>query len=202
MKKKRFVLILPFLLSFFSCSLYKTTPFIIDNDSDWNIVVSVKNCYETGKKRNHLNYMIKDRSSYTLNLYNNGECELISVNGAKIIKKTNSELILKNDTPKKIKVVNLTKENVRLDNEPSLPCPLNHYYADPEFYKPLFFPIVIDKTSNSEPLAQEFNLYSWQMEFCKTNEDLNNLAIKIATSNNCKYKFKIQNDSIFLILSK
>ena len=39
------------------------------------------------------------------------------------------------------------------------------------------------------------------MELCKTDVALNNLAIKIATSNNCGYKFKIQDDNIFLILS-
>ena len=197
---KKIVFVLVFLLSLFGCSAYKTTPFIIDNNSDWNIVVSVKNCYETGKKRSHLNYMIKARSSYTLNLYINGECELISVNGAKIIKYTSSELILENDTPKKISVINLTEEDVALVNKPMLPCPLNYHYADAQYYIPIFKPMIINKNYNSEISAKELYIYAWQMKFCKTNEDLNNIAIKIATSNNCSYKFKIQDDNIFLIL--
>lgn len=196
---KKIVFVLVFLLSLFGCSVYKTTPFIIDNDSDWNIVVSVKNCYETGKKRKHLNYMIPKRSSYTLSLYSNGSCDLISVNGAKIIKDTSSELILKNDTPKKIKVINLTGQNVNLVNEPNLPCPLNKYYV--EYYVPLFRPITIQSIHNSPLLSKEMYIHAWQMKLCKTEESLNNLAIKIATSNNCGYKFKIQDDNIFLILS-
>lgn len=196
---KKIVLFLLFLLSLFGCSAYKTMPFIIDNDSDWNIVVSVKNCYETGKKRSHLNYMIPRRSSYTLSLYSNGSCDLISVNGAKIIKATSSELILKNDTPKKIKVINLTGQNVNLVNEPNLPCPLNKYYV--EYYVPLFRPITIQSIHNSLLLSKEMYIHAWQMEFCKTDVALNNLAIKIVTSNNCGYKFKIQDDNIFLILS-
>lgn len=195
---KKIVLVLVFLLSLFGCSAYKTKPFVIDNDSDWNIVVSIKNCYETGKKRKHLNYMIPKRSSYTLNLYINGECELISVNGAKIIKKNNSELILKNDTPKKIRVINSTDNNILLSNTPSLPCPLNSYYM--EYYTPLFSNTTIGRVHNTQLSAKEIDIYAWQLEISKTEDELNNLSIGIKNTGHFKYKFKKIDNHIYLLL--
>ena len=195
---KKIVLVLVFLLSLFGCSAYKTKLFVIDNDSDWNIVVSIKNCYETGKKRKHLNYMIPKRSSYTLNLYINGECELISVNGAKIIKKNNSELILKNDTPKKIRVINSTDNNILLSNTPSLPCPLNSYYV--EYYTPLFSNTTIGRVHNAQLSAKEIDIYAWQLEISKTEDELNNLSIGIKNTGHFKYKFKKIDNHIYLLL--
>lgn len=195
---KKIILVLLFLLSLFGCSFYKTTPFVVKNNSNWNIVISVNNCYETGKKRKHLNYMIKAKSSYTLNLYTKGECDLISVNGAKIIKKTDSELILENDMPKKIKVINQTGKDIFLSNIPALPCSLNSYYV--EHYIPLFSSTKIESIHNTHLSSKEIDIYAWQLEISKTNDELNSLPIGIKNTGNFKYKFEKVGNQIYLHL--
>lgn len=195
---KKIFLYIIFLFFIFGCSFYKTKPFVVENDSDWNIVVSVKDCYETGKRRSRLNYMIKARSSYTFNLYAKGECELISVNGAKIVKKSSSELILKNDEPKKIKVINQTGKNILLSNIPSLPCSLNSYYV--EYYIPLFRTISIQNIHNTPLSAKEIDIYAWQLEIYQTDDELNSLSIGIKNTQDFKYKFTKIENQIYLLL--
>lgn len=198
--KRNFSFLLFCLILLCSCNNYHTGLFKISNESDWDIIISLNNFNELGKKQTNSNYMINKHSSEFFYLYNDGNCELISVNGAKIIKKTNSELILKNDTPKKIKVVNSTKKNIKLSNMPSLPCPLNRQYANTRQYVPLFSPVIIEKFHNFEISAKEINIYAWQLEFCKNDDELNTLSIGINTNNNFKYKFKKINNDIYLFL--
>lgn len=183
----------------------KTHLFTIDNQSDWDAVVSLTDFKELGRFQTHSNYLIKKRTHSTFEIYQTSTCSLISVNGAKTVEQNDFILTLMNDTPKEIKIVNQTNRNLYIKNEPALPCPIGSDYDNPNFYVPLFKSLSIEKSHNTEITAKSMYIYAWQIENCKTDKDLNSLAIGINISDNggqtYSYRWQKKDNDIFLILS-
>ena len=203
MKKIAFLLLL--VLTLAGCGK-KTHLFTIDNQSDWDVVVALTDFKELGRFQRHSNYLIRKKTQFTFEFYQTGSCNLISVNGAKIINQNDSVLTLANVSPRQIKIINKTDRNLYIKNVPALPCPVGSDYDDPKFYVPLFKPLTIESTHNTETTAKVMYIYAWQMESCKKDEDLNSLAIEIAISDNSEhiysYRWQKKDSDIFLIVRK
>ena len=81
-----------------------------------------------------------------------------------------------------------------------MPCSLNSYYV--ENYITLFDPTIIEKTHNTRLSAKEIDIYAWQLEIAKTDDELNSLPIGIENTGNFKYKFEKVDDQIYLLILK
>ena len=116
----------------------RTAIFIVDNQSDWRVVVSITNVKELDKKVDKSLYTILKRNDpysssahsnrVVFEVYEGSVCELISVNGAKIKTQTNNMLVLENSTPMDILVVNETGKNILLKNDACIRNNLEDYF--------------------------------------------------------------------------
>lgn len=195
MKKIKKVFILSVLL-FIACKkpVYRLK---IDNQSDWDIVVNITNLKELGTYQKFSNYLIPKRDTCYFDILHNGTCKLLSVNGAKIHFSDKSSMILTNDEPVEIKVINKTAKNFLLYNVPLLPVPLCEYYV--KHYRPNFSNVNISD-SDTESNPKVLKIYGWQIKQCKNERELNSLAIGFkANIPNIKFSFKTKNNSIYLI---
>ena len=202
---KKIAVLLLLVLALAGCGK-KTHLFTINNQSDWDVVVALTDFKELGRFQTHSNYLIRKKTQFTFEFYQTGTCNLISVNGAKIINQNDSILTLANVLPRQIKLINKTDRNLYIKNVPALPCPVGSDYDDPRFYVPLFKPLTIENTHNTETTAKVMYIYAWQIESCKKDEDLNSLAIGIDISGNSgqvySYYWQKKENDIFLIVSK
>jgi putative lipoprotein len=185
---KKIAVLLLLVLALAGCGK-KTSIFIVDNQSDWRVVVSITNVKELGKKVDKSLYTILKRndpysnSAYSnrvvFEVYEGSVCELISVNGAKIKTQTNNMLVLENSQPLNVLVVNKTGRNILLKNDACIRNNLADYFycGDVEirdrvtnktimfpryYYVPLFTtPPITTQNTIEHPASIQF--YAWQL---------------------------------------
>ena len=112
----------------------KTAMFIVDNQSDWRVVVSITNVKKVDKslytifKRNDPYSNSAHSNRVVFEVYEESVCELISVNGAKKKTQTNNMLVLENSLPMNVLVVNKTDRNILLKNDACIRNNLEDYF--------------------------------------------------------------------------
>ena len=134
---KKIAVLLLLVLALVGCGK-KAATFIVDNQSDWRVVVSITNVKESGKKVDKSWHTIFKRNDPYSNsahsnrvvfeVYEGSVCELISVNGAKIKTQTNNMLVLENSPPMNVFVVNETGRNILLKNDACIRNNLEDYF--------------------------------------------------------------------------
>ena len=134
---KKIAVLLLLVLALAGCGK-KTAMLIVDNQSDWRVVVSITNVKEFGKKVDKSLYTIFKRNDPYSNsahsnrvvfeVYEESVCELISVNGAKKKTQTNNMLVLENSLPMNVLVVNKTDRNILLKNDACIRNNLEDYF--------------------------------------------------------------------------
>ena len=162
----------------------KTATFIVDNQSDWRVVVSITNVKELSKKVDKSLYTILKRNDpYSTSTHSNrvvfevyagSVCELVSVNGAKIKTQTSDMLVFENSTPMNVLVVNKTGKNVLLKNNACIRNNLeDHFYCGdvitldgrkfPQlYYVPLFAQkSIAAQNTITNPVSIQF--FAWQL---------------------------------------
>lgn len=179
MKKILFFLVL-FVIVLAGCGKKQLRTFTVINQSDWRAVVAVTDYIDdTGVTQRYDTFVIGERNNLrrlpnrvSFSLYDHGDCNLISVNGAKIKTKTDTMLILENASPVTVNVVNQTGRDVIIKNEPCLgDIPVDSYYGGTykdqygtlyNDYKRIFLDCSISKDKNeSDPL--KIPVYAWQL---------------------------------------
>ena len=227
---KKIAVLLLLVLALAGCGR-KTATFVVDNHSDWRVVVSITNVKEFGKKVDKSLYTILKRNDPYSNsahsnrvvfeVYEGSVCELISVNGAKITKQTNDMLVLENSTPMDILVVNETGRNILLKNDACIRNNLEDYFycGDAEinkqkfprlYYVPLFATkSIAAQNTITNPVSIQF--YAWQLSQItdtsdqKISDTINQLAaetIKITDNwKPLKTHWKKTGDKLYLFLT-
>lgn len=181
MKKIAFLLLL--VLTLAGCGK-KTAIFIVDNQSDWRVVVSITNVKEFGKKVDKSLYTICKRNDpysksahsnrVVFEVYEGSVCELISVNGAKIKTQTNSMLVLENSLPMNVLVVNKTGRNILLKNDACIRNNLEDYFycgdtvaqdgrSLPRYYYVPLFATQLITTQNTIINPVPIQFFAWQL---------------------------------------
>ena len=209
----------------------KTAMFIVDNQSDWRVVVSITNVKEFGKKVDKSLYTIFKRNDPYSNsahsnrivfeVYEGSVCELISVNGARIKTQTNDRIVFENSPPMNMLVVNETGRNILLKNDACIRNNLEDYFycGDAEinrkkfprlYYVPLFIPKAIS-AQNTITNTVSIQFYAWQLSQIaempdqKMSEAINRLAadtIKITNDwKPLKTYWKKTGDKLYLFLT-
>lgn len=183
---KKIAVLLLLVLALAGCGK-KTSIFIVDNQSDWRVVVSITNVKELGKKVDKSLYTIlKHNDPYNpssnkiiFEVYEGSVCELISVNGARIKTQTNDKIVFENSLPMNVLVVNETGRNILLKNDACIRNNLEDYFycgdreiRDPvtnkiillprHYYVPLFTTQSI-ATQNTIEHPASIQLYAWQL---------------------------------------
>ena len=181
----------------------KTAMFIVDNQSDWRVVVSITNVKEFGKKVDKSLYTILKRNDPYSNsahsnrvvfeVYEGSICELVSVNGAQIKTQTNDMIVLENSPPMNVFVVNETGRNILLKNDACIRNNLADYFycgdavtqnntrLPRHYYIPLFTTQSIT-TQNTITHPALIQFYAWQISQIvdasdqKASEAINHLA--------------------------
>lgn len=98
--------------------------FIVDNQSDWRVVVSITNVKKVDKslytifKRNDPYSKSVRSNRVVFEVYEGSVCELVSVNGAQIKAQTNDIIVLENSPPMNVLVVNERVETSFLKTMP------------------------------------------------------------------------------------
>ena len=182
--KKLAVLLLPMLALVFAGCGKRTAMFIIDNQSDWRVVVSITNVKEVGKKVDKSFYTILKRNDPYSNsaqsnravfeVYKGSTCDLISVNDAKIKTQKSDMLILENSSPMNVLVVNETGKNILLKNDACIRNNLEDYFYCGDtvtwdnrklpcyYYVPLFTTKSIAAHNTiTDPVSIQF--FAWQL---------------------------------------
>ena len=177
MKKILFFL---FIVVLTSCGKKQQRTFTVINQSDWRAVVALTDCVnDIGNKQNYETYVIGERNNSrglpnkaSFILYEHGDCNLLSVNGAKIKTKTDTVLILENAPPVLVNVINQTENDIVIKNEPWLgDVPADFYYngiykdqyqnlySD---YNPIFpYQIITKDRTTTNPV--KIPVYAWQL---------------------------------------
>ena len=130
---KKIAVLLLLVLALAGCGK-KTAMFIVDNQSDWRVVVSITNVKKVDKslytifKRNDPYSNSAHSNRVVFEVYEESVCELISVNGAKIKTQTNNMLVLENSLPMNVLVVNKTDRNILLKNDACIRNNLEDYF--------------------------------------------------------------------------
>ena len=199
---KKIAVLLLLVLALAGCGK-KTAMLIVDNQSDWRVVVSITNVKEFGKKVDKSLYTIFKRNDPYSNsthsnrvvfeVYEGSVCELISVNGAKIKTQTSNMLVLENSLPMNVLVVNKTDRNILLKNDACIRNNLEDYFYCGDtvaqdgrslpryYYVPLFATkSIAAQNTITNPVPIQF--YAWQlsqiaeMSDQKMSEAINRLA--------------------------
>ena len=193
---KKIAVLLLLVLALAGCGK-KTAIFIVDNQSDWRVVVSITNVKELGKKVDKSWYTIFKRNDPYSNsphsnrvvfeVYEGSVCELISVNGAKIKTQTDNMLVFENSQPMNVLVVNKTGRNILLKNDACTRNNLEDYFycGDVEtrdivtnktttlpryYYVPLFTTQSIG-TQNTIEHPASIQFYAWQLSQINDTSD-------------------------------
>ena len=130
---KKIAVLLLLVLALAGCGK-KTAMLIVDNQSDWRVVVSITNVKKVDKslytifKRNDPYSNSAHSNRVVFEVYEESVCELISVNGAKIKTQTNNMLVLENSLPMNVLVVNKTDRNILLKNDACIRNNLEDYF--------------------------------------------------------------------------
>jgi len=178
MKKHIILLLLVLICS--SCGQKPQRTFTIENRSGWRVVVTATDVDELGRRQRQANYVIGEHGggwrklsdSAIFNLYEYGDCNLLSVNGAKITSKTDRLMILENASPEMVRVVNTTGKDVFIKNEPYLGGALIDFNYDGTWkdadgnlhtdYRPIFEAQVVTRDrTQSNPLI--IPMHAWQL---------------------------------------
>ncbi len=220
MKKKIYFVLLLILCSFLfiACNNMKegvdklkngpTHKLVIENQSQWRVVVSLYGVKELYSKVERADYVIcKKDDVYGIenvsefDVYDDSDYKLLSVNGAKIESKTANKLVLVDSTPMKIKVFNKTGRDIILKNEPCIfGGGEGFYYAGSGYgvvdnlipnknYIPLFQMRRIAAKNNNENNFVEMNFFAWQLSQLvqnssgKADEELSQLINQFAAEN-------------------
>ena len=185
---KKIAVLLLLVLALAGCGK-QTAIFVVDNQSDWRVVVSITNVKELGKKVDKSLYTIFKRNDPYSNsahsnrvvfeVYEGSICELISVNGARITTQTNDKIVFENSPPMNVFVVNETGRNIILKNDACIRNNLEDYFycGDTEtrnpvtnktimlpryYYVPLFTtPPITTQNTIEHPASIQF--YAWQL---------------------------------------
>jgi hypothetical protein len=185
---KKIAVLLLLVLGLAGCGK-KTAIFIVDNQSDWRVVVSITNVKELDKKVDKSLYTILKRNDpysssahsnrVVFEVYEGSVCELISVNGARIKTQTNDRIVFENSPPMNVFVVNETGRNILLKNDACIRNNLEDYFycgdtetRDPVtnetillpryYYVPLFTtPPITTQNTIEHPASIQF--YAWQL---------------------------------------
>ena len=180
---KKIAVLLLLVLALVGCGK-KTATFIVDNQSDWRVVVSITNVKELGKKVDKSLYTIFKRNDPYSNstrsnrvvfeVYEGSVCELISVNGARIKTQTNDRIVFENSTPMNVLVVNETGRNIFLKNDACIKNNLKDYFYCGDvitsdrrklpryYYVPLFTTqLITPQNTITHPVPIQF--FAWQL---------------------------------------
>lgn len=190
---KRIAVLLLLVLACVGCGK-KTAMFVVDNQSDWRIVVSITNVKELGKKVDKSLYTIFKRNDPYSNsahsnravfeVYEGSVCELISVNGAQIKTQTNNMIVLENSQPMNVFVINETGRNILLKNDACIRNNLEDFFYCGDtvtsdgrklpryYYIPLFDSQVITAQSTIKHPAL-IRFYAWQFSQVAESSDEN-----------------------------
>ena len=227
---KKIAVLLLLVLALAGCGK-RTAMFVVDNQSDWRVVVSITNVKEFGKKVDKSLYTILKRNDPYSNsaqsnrvvfeVYEGSVCELISVNGAKIKTQTSNMLVLENSQPMNVLVVNETGRNILLKNDACIKNNLEDYFycgdvatnnikLPRHYYIPLFATRSIT-TQNTIAHPAIIQFYAWQISQImnasdqKASESINLLAaetIKITDNwKPLKTSWKRTGDKLYLFLT-
>lgn len=176
---KKITVLLLLVLACAGCGGKRQRIFTVINQSDWRIVVTLTNFNELGKKIKKANYVIGECNNLrrlpnkaSFILYEQGDCNLLSVNGARIKFKTDTLLILENAPFVMVNIVNQTGKDVTIKNEPHLGgTPIDLFYdgtwgaANGNLhtdYRPVFESKVIKKDrTQSNPVI--IPMHAWQL---------------------------------------
>ena len=180
---KKIAVLLLLVLALAGCGK-KTATFIVDNQSDWRVALSITNVKEFGKKVDKSLYTIFKRNDPYSNfahsnrvvfeVYEGSVCELISVNGAKIKTQTSNMLVLENSQPMNVFVVNETGRNILLKNDACIRNNLEDYFYCGDtvtqdgrrlpryYYVPLFVTQLIT-TQNTIINPVPIQFFAWQL---------------------------------------
>lgn len=109
MKKISILLLLA--LALLGCQMYNTKNTIIENKSDYDAIISVKNFKENEKKILSSSITVNAKKSLSLPLYNDGDISLMSISRNYINKVTDTHYQILNMSPVIFTVYNKTNEN-------------------------------------------------------------------------------------------
>ena len=109
MKKISVLLLLALVL--LGCQMYNTKNAIIENKSDYDAIISVKNFKENEKKILSSSITVNAKKSLSLPLYNDGDISLMSISRNYINKVTDTHYQILNMSPVIFTVYNKTNEN-------------------------------------------------------------------------------------------
>ena len=177
---KKVVSILLLAAAVLGCGQKQQRILTVINQSDWRAVVTVTDFIDTlGNQNSAASYVIgavndprglSNKASFTL--CEHGDCNVLSVNGAKIKSKSDTQLILENALPAIVHVINKTGKDIRIQNEPSLGnTPTDFYYSGIyqdrygimwTDYKPIFTRQFIAK-DRTEGNPVNMPVYAWQL---------------------------------------
>jgi len=178
--KKLFFFSVLFIVVLTGCGKKQQRTFTVINQSDWRTVVAVTDFIDDmGHPQSHGTYVIGERNNLrglpnevSFNVYEYGDCHLVSVNGAKIKSKTDSLLVLENAPPVTVNIVNQTGKDIAIQNEPCLgDHPVDFYYGGiykDQFqilhndYKRIFANRTITK-DRTESNPMKIPIYAWQL---------------------------------------
>lgn len=109
MKKISVLLLLALVL--LGCQMYNTKNAIIENKSDYDAIISVKNFKENEKKILSSSITVNAKKSLSLPLYNDGDISLMSISRNYINKVTDTHYQILNMSPVIFTVYNKTDED-------------------------------------------------------------------------------------------
>ncbi len=184
----------------------KTHKLIVENNSDWRVIVSIKGVKLLYDREESADFVIcKKDDVYGIenvsefDVYDDSTVDLISVNGARVKLNTSDRFVLENyDRPINVKVINKTNNDIILKNEPYVKGGgVGWYYSGDfqvggiiypqRFYIPLFKKTLIYSTSNeTNPVNLDF--FAWQLseileDTKKTDFELSNEINEFAKTN-------------------
>ena len=108
---KKISILLLLVLALLGCQMYNTKNTIIENKSDYDAIISVKNFKENEKKILSSSITVNAKKSLSLPLYNDGDISLMSISRNYINKVTDTHYQILNMSPVIFTVYNKTNEN-------------------------------------------------------------------------------------------
>ena len=195
--KKTFIILL-LAAAILGCGQQQQRILTVINQSDWRAVVTVTDFVDTiGNQNSAASYVIgavhdprglPNRASFIL--CEHGDCNVLSVNGAKIKSKTDTQLILENAPSTIVHVINETGKDIRIQNEPSLgDTPSDFYYGGIyqdqsgtlwTDYKPVFPRQLIAKDRTAQNPVN-MPVYAWQLFEITDPKEFSSFAYKHIT---------------------
>lgn len=108
---RKISVLLLLVLALLGCQMYNTKNAIIENKSDYDAIISVKNFKENEKKILSSSITVNAKKSLSLPLYNDGDISLMSISRNYINKVTDTHYQILNMSPVIFTVYNKTDED-------------------------------------------------------------------------------------------